>query len=154
MIVFEQFVELSEKNQLGLDKRLGLLYYESMKFYFFHQNNSYGVYKSETPSAYNFVVANAASEEEAVNSLLENSNGGYYLDYEYLTDCPCCGTRWSGFPDEESLEGVLELLDYTNLPKNHNLVGIYDCKTKAMYYCTTFEDAATILSELAAESSE
>jgi hypothetical protein len=122
------------------------------KFYLFQQNNSYGVYKAETPSAYNFVVANAESEEIAVENLIKNSNGGFYLDYEYREDCSCCGTRWSAFPDEASLEYILEYLDfYTNIPQNHNLVGILDCKTGAMYYCSTFDEASSILTKLAAE---
>ncbi len=117
----------------------------------FPQNNSYGIFKVETPSAYYFVVVNAKSPQEATEALIQNSNGGFYLDYEYNIDCPCCGTRWDKFPEKGTLETILNYLDFTNIPANHNLVGIFDCKTKTMTYCSSFEDAETILTKFAIE---
>ncbi len=71
-----------------------------MRFYFFWQNNSYGVWEGK-----HFVLVEAESPEEAFNILMTT---GHSND----NSCPCCGDRWN-MPSDD-FGGVAEFIRYAN----------------------------------------
>ncbi len=64
------------------------------KFYTFHQNNSGG---SFTEPAIKLIVE-ASNADEAANIAIDN--GVYFNGVDFGSDCPCCGDRWTDYPDE------------------------------------------------------
>jgi hypothetical protein len=73
-----------------LDNQTQKRYNESMKFFNFTQNNSFGV---DDPPA-KVVVVEAENAEDANKRVLE-VDGVYFDGCDSGVDCPCCGDRWS-----------------------------------------------------------
>ena len=66
------------------------------KYFTFRQNNSHGSYYGPK-----FVIVNAPNAE-AANEFAEKHTDVYF-DYEYESDCECCGMRW--YPQYSEFEG-------------------------------------------------
>lgn len=59
-----------------------------MNYYIYRQNNSGGFFQA--PAVNVIVCAQDIAEAEALAQAV-----GVYYDGDFITDCDCCGTRWS-----------------------------------------------------------
>lgn len=70
-------------------------------FYSFDQNNSGGYFDVDDKVCHRIYIE-ADSEEEAIEKA--EYLGCYWDGVESGIDCPCCGDRWSKYPDEVNIE--------------------------------------------------
>lgn len=63
-----------------------------MKFYYFDQNNSGGIFHQVDEAGNHDVIIEAPSADIA-NMIAEKHD--VYFDDNFHRDCPCCGQRWS-----------------------------------------------------------
>lgn len=72
-------------------------------FYKFTQNNSGGSFDVDDTLCHRLIIE-ATSENSAI-SIAENL-GCYWNGIDNEQDCPCCGDRWSNYPDIVNLESI------------------------------------------------